>query len=93
MIRPLRRFAFGAACLYHVYSRKPVDLVVILQRGRRLEKVKAPERRPFHWCYDRSLANHLGVDTERNSGGVHREKLRCEADQPGGSFPVIPLDR
>ena len=70
-----------------------MGLVVILQRGRHMEKVKAPEHRPFHRRYNKSSANHLRVDAERNSGGVRREKPRCEADQPGESFPVIALDR
>ena len=84
---------FGVARLYHVYSRKPAGLLVIFQRDCHLEKAKAPEHRPFHWCCDRSSANHLGMDAERNSGGVHREKLRCEADQPGEFLPVILPDR
>jgi len=54
--------------------------VVILQRGRYLEKVKAPEHRPFHRRYNKSSANHLGMDAERNSGDVHQEKPRREAD-------------
>ena len=93
MTRPLRRFVFGAPRLYHVYSRTPADLVVILQRGRRLEEVKAPEYRPFHRGYNKSFASRFGVDAERNSGGVCREKPGCEADQPRESFPVIPPDR
>jgi len=48
-----------------------MGLVVILQRGRHVEKVKAPEHRPFHWRYNESSANHLRVDAERNSGEIH----------------------
>ena len=92
MARPLRRFVFGAVHLYHVYSRTPADLVVILQRGRRLDEVKAPEYRPFHRRHHRSFANHLEVDAERNAGGIHQEKPRGEADRPGESFPIIQLD-
>jgi len=50
--------------LYNVRSRTPVGAAVILQTGRDLEKVKTPEHRLFHRCYDRSFANHLGVSTE-----------------------------
>ena len=41
-----------------------MGVAVILQRGGHLEKVKTPEHRSFHRCYDRSFANHLGVDVE-----------------------------
>jgi len=93
MIRLLRRFLFSVARHYRVYSTTPVNLVVILQRGCHLEKVKAPEHRPFRWRYNKPFSNCLGVDAERNPGGVHREIPRCESDQPGESFPVIALDR
>jgi len=43
------------------------NTAVVLQRGRHLEKIKTPEHRPFHLCYDRSFANHLGVDAKWNS--------------------------
>ena len=88
MTRPLR-LVFGAARLYRVYSRITVSLVVILQRGRYTEKAEAPEHRPFHRRYNKSFANHLGVDAQRNFGGVRQEKSRCEMDQPGES----PCDR
>ena len=74
-------------------SRLLKNTAVILQRGGHLEKAKAPEHRLFHRCYDRSFANNLGVDAERNSDGVRREKSRRESDRPGESFPVIALDR
>jgi len=70
-----------------------VGLVVIFQGGRHLEKVKASKHRPFHRRYDRSFGSRFGVDVERNSGGVRREKSRCEADQPGEPFPVIAPGR
>ena len=35
---------------HRVHSGIPVDAAVILQRGRRLEKVETPEYRPFHRC-------------------------------------------
>ena len=70
-----------------------MGLVVILQRGRHLEKVKTPEHRPFHRRHNESSANHLGVDAERNTDGVHQEKPGCEADQPRKFCPVIPPDR
>jgi len=89
----LRRFVFGVTCLYHAHSRPLVGLIVIFQGGRHLEKAKASQHRPFHRCYDRSFGSRFGVDVERNSGGVRREKPRCEADQPGESSPVIALGR
>ena len=58
-----------------------------------MEKFKAPEHHPFCWSYNRSIANRLGVDVERNSDGVPREKSGCESDQSGESFLVIALDR
>jgi len=91
MIRP--RFVFGTARLYRVYSRTLVGTTVILQRGRYVEKVKAPKHRPFHRCYNRSFKNRLGVDAKRNSDGVHWEKSGHESDQPGEPFPTIVLDR
>ena len=69
------------------------NTAVILQRGGHLEKVKTPEHRPFPRCYNRSFANNLGVDAERNSDEVRREKSRRESDRPGESFPAIALDR
>ena len=93
MIRPLRRFVFCAARLYRLYSRTPVDATVMVQRGPYVEKVKTPEHRPFHRCYDRSFADHLGVDVKRNSDGIRREKSRRESDRPSKSFPVIALGR
>jgi len=70
-----------------------VDLVVILQRGRYLEEIEPPEHRPFHRRHNKPFTNHLRMDAERNSGGIRREKPRCQADQPGQSFCVIVLDR
>ena len=57
-----------------------------------MEKIKAPEHRPFHRRHNEPFANCLGVDAERNSGGIHREKPGCEADQPGEPPPEIALD-
>ena len=58
-----------------------------------MEKVKAPEHCPFHWCHNKSFASCLGVDAERKSDGVRREKSRCESYRPGESSPVITLYR
>ena len=66
---------------------------VILRRGRHLEKVKTPEHRPFHRCYDGSFTNRLGVDAERNSDGVRQGKSKRQSDRPGESFPVVAIDR
>ena len=81
-----------AADLYHVYSRTLVGSVVILRSRHRMEKIKAPEHRPFHRRHNGPFANRLGVDAERNSGGVHREKPGCQEDRPGETFPTIALD-
>ena len=35
-----------------------------------MEEIKAPECRPFHWCYDEALAICFGVYAERNSDEV-----------------------
>ena len=93
MIEPFRRFVVGTARLHRVYSRIPVGLVVIFQRGRRLEKVKPSERRPFHRHHTKFMANCLRVDAKRKSAGVRQEQPRCEADQLGKFFPPIALDR
>ena len=58
-----------------------------------MEKVKAPEHRPFHRCYSKTFANHLGVDAEWNFDEIRREKSGRESDWSSGSFPVIALDR
>ena len=81
------------ARLYRIYSTVHVGPVVILQRGHHLEKVKAPEYCPFYRRYHKIFANRFGMDAERNSGGVRREKPRCKANQPGETFPVIALGR
>ena len=92
MIRPLR-FVFGVARPYCVYLKTPLGVAVVLQRGRDMEKIRAPEHRPFHRGYNKSFANRFGVDAQRNSCGVCREKPGCEADQPGEFLPVILPDR
>lgn len=61
---------------------------VILQRGRYVETAKAPKPRPFHWRYNKSFANYLGVDAEWNSDGVYRETPGCKSDRSGKTFPV-----
>ena len=58
-----------------------------------MEKVNTPEHCSFYRCYNKSFTNRLGVDAERNSDGVHREKSKREPDRPGESFPVIAPDR
>ena len=93
MIRALKKFVFGLARLYRVYSRIPVSIAVVFQRGRHLEKVKASEHRPFHRRYNKPFASCLGVDAEWKSDRICREKSRCQADQLGESFPAIALDR
>ena len=81
------------ACLDRVHPKILVDPIVILRRGRYVEKIKTPEHRPIHRRHDKPFANCLGVDAERNSGGVRREKPGREPDKPGESFPMIALDR
>ena len=39
-----------------------------------MEEIKAPECRPFHWCYDEALTICFGVYAERNSDEVCQEK-------------------
>jgi len=70
-----------------------VGPVVILRSRHYVEKIETPEHRTFRRRHDKPFANCLGVDAERNSGGVRREKPRCKPDQPGESFPMIALDR
>ena len=92
MIR-LSRSVFDTARLYCVHSRIPACLVVILQGGHCVETVEAPEYCSFCWSYNKPFTNRLGVDVEQNSDGVHREKSKCESDQPGETFLPVPLDR
>ena len=70
-----------------------MGLAVILQRGRYVEKAKAPEYCPFRRGHDGSFASCLGVDAERKSDRICREKSRRQADRLGESFPAIALDR
>ena len=70
-----------------------MGLVVILQRGRYVEKVNSPEHRPFHWRYNKAFTNRLGVDAKRNSDGVRREKSKYESDRSSESFSAIAPDR
>ena len=93
MIRPLRMFVFDTARLYRVHSRTPACLVVVLRRGHHMEKAEAPEHRPFHWSYNESFANRLGVDVERNSDEVRQGKSERESDQPGEPFSAVLPDR
>ena len=69
-----------------------MGLAVILQRGYHVEKVKTSEHRPFRWHHNESFASCLGVDAERNSDRVCREKSRRESNQSGESPSVIALD-
>ena len=67
----LKKVRIPCSTLHRVHSRTPADLAVILQRGCRVEKVKAPEHRPFHRRCNKPFANRFGVDAERNSDRVH----------------------
>ena len=69
------------------------NTAVVLQRGHHLEKIKTPEHRPFHRCYDGSFADHLGVDAKWKSDRVRREISRCESDQPGEFPSITALDQ
>ena len=69
-----------------VNLRMLVDAAGTLQRGRCMEKVKAPEYRSVHWRYCEPFANHFRMDVERDSNRVYREKFKRESDQPG-EFP------
>jgi len=58
-----------------------------------MEILKTSEYCPFHRCYNRSFANRPGVDAERDSDRVRREKPKRESYRPGEFFPAIILDR
>ena len=60
--------------------------LVIPQRSRHMEKVKAPEHRSFHRRYKGAFAIRVGVHAERNSDEVRREKSQRGPDRPGESF-------
>ena len=93
MIEPLGRFVVRTTRPRRFYSSIPVCPVVILRRSHYVEKTKAPEHRPFHRRHNKLFAYCLGVDAKQNFAGVHQEKPRCKAGQPGESPPVIALDR
>jgi hypothetical protein len=65
----------------------------VLQRSRYLEKLEAPEHRPFRRRHNESFANCLRVDAERDPDGVRPEKPRHEPDRPCKSFSAIACDR
>jgi len=65
--------------------------VVIFQRGRDMEEVEAPKHCSLHWRYNRTFANRVGVDVERNFDELRREKPRRESHQPGE--PPLPAKR
>ena len=48
-----------------------MGLIVILQRGRYVEQIKAPEHRPYHRGYNKASTNRLGVDAEWNSDEIY----------------------
>ena len=76
----VRHVRYGAS-LWHplTNARGATD---VLQRSRYLEKLEAPEHRPFRRHHDESFANCLRMDVERDSDGVHPEKSRREPDRP-----------
>jgi len=51
-----------------------------------MEEVEAPKRSLVHWCYNKTFANRIRVDAERNSDQVRREKSWREPDWPGEYF-------
>jgi hypothetical protein len=57
------------------------------------KRLRHPNIVPFVGVTTNPFANRLGVDAERDSDGVHREKSGRESNQPGEPFPVIVLDR
>ena len=58
-----------------------------------MEKAEAPEHRSFHWSYNESFANRLGVDVERNSDEVRQGKPERESDQLGEPFFAVSPDQ
>ena len=69
-----------------VYLRTPIRAAVIHQTGSYVEKASTPEYCPFRRHHDESVADHLGVDAERNPDGFHRGKSRRKPDQPCEPF-------
>jgi len=65
-----------------------MDTIVIPQRGRHMEKVKAPKDRSFHRRYKDPFAICVGVLAERDSDEVRREESEREPDYPGESSPA-----
>jgi len=72
-LRTVTQVRIQHRCISLIYSRKPACAVVVPQRGRHMEKVKTPERRPFHWCYERPFAICFGIYAERNPDEVRQE--------------------
>ena len=77
--------------LIRVYLRTPVRAAVIHQTGSYVEKAETSEYRSFRRDDREPAADHLEVDATRNSDRFHREKSRCEPDQPCQSFSVRTL--
>jgi len=63
-----------------------MGVIVILQRGGRVEAVKTPERCPFPWCYERPITICVRVDGKRDFNTLREGKSGCEPYQPGESF-------
>ena len=93
MIEPFRRFVVGTARLHRVYSRIPVGLVVIFQRGRRLEKVKPSERRPFHRHHTKFMANCLRSEGKTYQADPLRTWVVLDELQQTSVWHPLSLDR
>ena len=82
---PLRRFVVYIGASFS-YLLKSGGVVVVLQRGRHMEKVEASERRSFHRRYKRPFAIRVRVHAERNFDEVRRERSERGSNWPGKSF-------
>ena len=72
--------------LFCVYSRIPMGAIVVPQGGRHMEKIKTPERYPFHWRYKKTSAIYFRVYAERNPDKVRQEKPEYGSDRSGEPF-------
>ena len=60
----------------------------VLQGGGHVEKAGTSECRCSHWCYAKSLAIRIRMDTEWDSNRIHQQKSGCKPGWLGGSFPL-----
>lgn len=71
---------------------RPVGAVVVLQRGRRVETIKTPKRRPFPWRYEQAFTVCVGVDAKWDFNPLRQEKPGSGSDHLGEPFNSKRLD-